>query len=53
MGEIERRGKLNGIELNTHKYSTMLPVPPLTVKIPATLRMMSRINQFNERYDLG
>jgi hypothetical protein len=25
-----------------HKYSTIAPVPPLTVKIPATLRIMSK-----------
>ena len=25
-------------------YSTMAPVPPLTVKIPATLRMISTAN---------
>jgi hypothetical protein len=24
------------------KYSTMAPVPPLTVRIPATFRIMSR-----------
>jgi hypothetical protein len=28
-------------------YSTMAPVPPLTVKIPATLRIMSKLELDN------